>query len=197
MENLGKNEIKEIVENGEYYKYVEFVKPLIKKGIHLLIEKYHIDGITSEKIAEDSMIKSIMKIDKFDETKGKFTNWLFKIMINSAVDQHRKGMINMVSLEKELEEGHQIILSCVDDPLENEQEEKPGLVNTVEFDLAFSELSYNDKQIIGLLLEKYSNEESAAKLGIKNSIYRKRKERALKRFKNVLVSYPCFKDLVA
>lgn len=190
-----KEEIINIIKYNLHVEYVQLIEPLVKRGIKILTNYFNLSEVSAEKIVEDAVIKSMTRIDDFDDERGKFSTWVLTIIVNSTKDFLRKSDIETSSLDEMTEKGYQF--TSEEETIVGEKEEKrPKLWETLEFHSALSNLSSEDKDVVKLVLDGVSSKEAGHNLNISDVTFRKRKERSLKRLKDQLLQYPLFKNLI-
>lgn len=136
------------------------------------------------------MLKMIEKIELFDENRGSFSTWGSQIIINTALDYLRKNNLEMISLEELKEKGKELAIVESIETKSYETEESANNLKSLEFSAALSTLSDSEQRVINMALQNYSGKEAAGELGISEAAFRKRKERALEKFRNILITYP-------
>lgn len=57
------------------------------------------DRTLAEDLAQDAFVKAFSRLDSYDPAQGKFSNWLFKIAHNTAIDHLRRSEIDTVPLD--------------------------------------------------------------------------------------------------
>ncbi|XOB40888.1 MAG: RNA polymerase sigma factor [Candidatus Nealsonbacteria bacterium] len=68
----------------------------IKKIFNFIYYKTH-HKETAEDLTSDTFIKALNKLDRFDESKGSFSTWIYQIARNTVIDFYRtkKNSINI------------------------------------------------------------------------------------------------------
>ena len=146
-----KADIINIIKCNLHVEYVQLIKPLIKRGIKILTNDFNLSEVSADKIVEDAVIKSMTRIDDFNDERGKFSTWVLTIIVNSTKDFLRKSDIETLSLDGMTKKGYQF--TSEEETIVGEKEEKkPKLWETLEFNSALSNLSSEDKDVIKLVL---------------------------------------------
>lgn len=77
------------VQAGDTEQYRQLVERY-QTGLILYLENIVRSRDDAEDIAQDSFIKAYRNIQKYDNTKAKFSTWLYRIAANGAVDMLRR-----------------------------------------------------------------------------------------------------------
>ena len=57
------------------------------------------DRTLAEDLAQDAFVKAFSRLESYDPAQGKFSNWLFKIAHNTAIDHLRRSELDTVPLD--------------------------------------------------------------------------------------------------
>lgn len=132
--NLTQKEIKERLENNDE-EFIFALYDLIRKYLHM--NKWY-----SEDNVQECITYIICKLDRFDETRGKFTTfvcWLSRERIsNNARDNNalkRKGNLSLVSLDTVMYDNNgstvDYIDSIIDETIDRDKEDIKDIVKYV------------------------------------------------------------------
>ena len=71
-----------------------FERPLFN-----LVARMVRDRTLAEDLTQDAFVKAFSRLDSYQPAQGKFSNWLFKIAHNTAIDHLRRSEIDVVPLD--------------------------------------------------------------------------------------------------
>ncbi len=86
------------------------------RGVLSLVSRIVQNREDAEDVAQEAFVKAFTRLDTFDPAY-KFSNWLFKIAHNTALDALRKRKTGPVAVETETEEEQQALWSRAADPM--------------------------------------------------------------------------------
>jgi RNA polymerase sigma-70 factor (ECF subfamily) len=102
---------------GSQRAYRELVRRFERPVFNLVARMVH-DRTLAEDLTQDAFVKAFSRLDTYQSGQGKFSNWLFKIAHNTAIDHLRRARVDTVPLdanESDAADFH-AILSDPDDP---------------------------------------------------------------------------------
>ncbi|MGH7570993.1 MAG: RNA polymerase sigma factor [Gemmatimonadota bacterium] len=85
--------------SGSQSAYRELVRRFERPVFNLVVRMVR-DHTLAEDVAQDAFIKAFTRLDTYRPEQGKFSNWLFKIAHNTAIDQLRKSGPDTYSLDR-------------------------------------------------------------------------------------------------
>lgn len=85
--------------SGSQSAYRELVRRFERPVFNLVVRMVR-DHTVAEDVAQDAFIKAFTRLDTYRPEQGKFSNWLFKIAHNTAIDQLRKSIPATHSLDR-------------------------------------------------------------------------------------------------
>ncbi len=85
--------------SGSQSAHRELVRRFERPVFNLVARMVH-DPTLAEDIAQEAFIKAFNRLDTYRPEQGKFSNWLFKIAHNTAIDQLRKSVPDTYSLDR-------------------------------------------------------------------------------------------------
>ncbi|MGH7549651.1 MAG: RNA polymerase sigma factor [Gemmatimonadota bacterium] len=85
--------------SGSQGAYRELVRRFERPVFNLVVRMVR-DHTLAEDLAQDTFIKAFSRLDTYRPEQGKFSNWLFKIAHNTAIDQLRKTVPDTYSLDR-------------------------------------------------------------------------------------------------
>lgn len=88
---------------GSQSAYRELVHRFERPVFNLVVRMVR-DHAAAEELAQDAFVKAFTRLDTFRPEQGKFSNWLFKIAHNTAIDHLRRGSLETVPLESREED---------------------------------------------------------------------------------------------
>lgn len=53
-------------------------------------------------LTQESFIAALQSIDRFDDAKGSFRTWLYRVATNKLIDHRRKNAVQMLPLEEDI-----------------------------------------------------------------------------------------------
>lgn len=83
---------------GSQSAFRELVRRFERPVFNLVARMVH-DQTLAEDLAQEAFIKAFSRLDTYRPEQGKFSNWLFKIAHNTAIDHLRRHAPETVSLE--------------------------------------------------------------------------------------------------
>lgn len=84
---------------GSQSAFRELVRRFERPVFNLVARMVH-DQTLAEDLAQEAFIKAFSRLDTYRPEQGKFSNWLFKIAHNTAIDQLRKNAPPIYSLDR-------------------------------------------------------------------------------------------------
>jgi len=84
--------------SGSQSAFREIVHRFERPVFNLVARMVHDRGL-AEDLSQDAFVKAYSRLDTYQPEQGKFSNWLFKIAHNTAIDHLRRRAIDTVSLE--------------------------------------------------------------------------------------------------
>jgi RNA polymerase sigma-70 factor (ECF subfamily) len=75
-----------------------------ERPVFNLIARMVRDHALAEDLSQDAFVKAFSRLDTFRPEQGKFSNWLFKIAHNTAIDHLRRGDLHTVPLDSAAKE---------------------------------------------------------------------------------------------
>lgn len=85
--------------SGSQSAYRELVRRF-ERPVFNLVARMVRDQTLAEDLAQDSFVKAFSRLESYRSEQGKFSNWLFKIAHNTAIDHLRKSHPETYSLDK-------------------------------------------------------------------------------------------------
>ena len=85
--------------SGSQSAYRELVRRF-ERPIFNLVARMVRDHTLAEDLAQDAFIKAFSRLETYRSEQGKFSNWLFKIAHNTAIDHLRRSNPAIYSLDK-------------------------------------------------------------------------------------------------
>lgn len=95
--------------------YTDYYDRLVK-----FVDNITKDTPSAEDIACDSFIQAVNKIDQYDNTKSKFTTWLFIIARNRAIQEMKKNMVN-ISMDDDIDDSGNTIKKFIRDTSDDDK----------------------------------------------------------------------------
>jgi RNA polymerase sigma-70 factor (ECF subfamily) len=83
---------------GSQRAYRELVRRF-ERPVYNLVARMVRDRTLAEDLAQDAFVKAFSRLDSYQPTQGKFSNWLFKIAHNTAIDHLRRSELDTVPLD--------------------------------------------------------------------------------------------------
>ena len=83
---------------GSQRAYRELVQRFERPVFNLVARMVH-DRTLAEDLTQDAFVKAFSRLDTFQPDQGKFSNWLFKIAHNTAIDHLRRSRVDTVPLD--------------------------------------------------------------------------------------------------
>ncbi|HUP00478.1 MAG TPA: sigma-70 family RNA polymerase sigma factor [Gemmatimonadota bacterium] len=90
--------------SGSQSAYRELVHRFERPVFNLVARMIRDRGL-AEDLSQDAFVKAFNRLDTFRAEQGKFSNWLFKIAHNTAIDHLRRGELETVPLDRPEAEG--------------------------------------------------------------------------------------------
>lgn len=87
-----------------------------QRGVLSLVSRIVLNREDAEDVAQEAFVKAFTRLDTFDPAY-KFSNWLFKIAHNTALDALRKRKSNPAAVETATEEEEEALWSRAAEPL--------------------------------------------------------------------------------
>ncbi|MBW3660632.1 MAG: sigma-70 family RNA polymerase sigma factor [Gemmatimonadetes bacterium] len=85
--------------SGSQSAYTRLVERF-ERPVYNLVARMVRDRGLAEDLAQEAFVKAFTRLDTFRSGQGKFSNWLFKIAHNTAIDHLRKSRLDTVPLDK-------------------------------------------------------------------------------------------------
>lgn len=70
-----------------------------ERPVFNLIARMVRDPVLAEDLSQDAFVKAFNRLQTYRPEQGKFSNWLFKIAHNTAIDHLRRGTLDAVPLD--------------------------------------------------------------------------------------------------
>ena len=83
---------------GSQRAYRELVHRF-ERPVFNLVARMVRDRTLAEDLTQDAFVKAFGRLDSYQPTQGKFSNWLFKIAHNTAIDHLRRSELDVVPLD--------------------------------------------------------------------------------------------------
>ncbi len=83
---------------GSQRAYRELVRRF-ERPVYNLVARMVRDGTLAEDLTQDAFVKAFSRLDSYRSAQGKFSNWLFKIAHNTAIDHLRRSELDTVPLD--------------------------------------------------------------------------------------------------
>jgi RNA polymerase sigma-70 factor (ECF subfamily) len=83
---------------GSQRAYRELVHRFERPVFNLVARMVH-DRTLAEDLTQDAFVKAFSRLDTYQSAQGKFSNWLFKIAHNTAIDHLRRSSLDVVPLD--------------------------------------------------------------------------------------------------
>ena len=169
---------------GSQAAFRELVRRYERPVFNLVVRMVR-DRETAEDLSQDSFVKAFSRLATYRAEQGKFSNWLFKIAHNTALDHLRRGTLVTVSLEPQDPYeggGLQAVVSDPDDPSPLDAAVAGSLSEALEAGLGRLRPEYREVLVLRAQ-EGLAYEEIAQVMGlplgtVKTYIHRARKELA-------------------
>ena len=169
---------------GSQAAFRELVRRYERPVFNLVVRMVR-DRETAEDLSQDSFVKAFSRLATYRAEQGKFSNWLFKIAHNTALDHLRRGTLVTVSLEPHDPSeggGLQAVVSDPDDPSPLDAAVAGSLSEALEAGLERLRPEYREVLVLRAQ-EGLAYEEIAQVMGlplgtVKTYIHRARKELA-------------------
>jgi RNA polymerase sigma-70 factor (ECF subfamily) len=168
---------------GSQRAYRELVRRF-ERPVYNLVARMVRDRTLAEDLAQDAFVKAFARLDSYQPSQGKFSNWLFKIAHNTAIDHLRRSELDTVPLDAgdpEKADFH-AILSNPDAPTPLDRAERSDLAGALTAAVERLRPEYREVIVLrhqeGMAYEEIS-EIAGLPLGtVKTYIHRARKELA-------------------
>ena len=168
---------------GSQRAYRELVHRF-ERPVYNLVARMVRDRTLAEDLAQDAFVKAFGRLDSYQPSQGKFSNWLFKIAHNTAIDHLRRSELDTVPLDagdSERADFH-AILSDPDAPTPLDRAVRTDLASALSAAVGRLRPEYREVIVLrhqeGLAYEEIS-EIAGLPLGtVKTYIHRARKELA-------------------
>lgn len=85
---------------GSQSAFRELVERYERPVFNLVVRMVR-DTALAEDLAQDAFVKAFARLTTFRPDQGKFSNWLFKVAHNTAIDHLRRGVLDVVPLDGE------------------------------------------------------------------------------------------------
>lgn len=83
---------------GSQRAYGELVRRF-ERPVYNLVARMVRDRTLAEDLAQDAFVKALTRLDSYQPAQGKFSNWLFKIAHNTAIDHLRRSQLDTVPID--------------------------------------------------------------------------------------------------
>lgn len=83
---------------GSQRAYRELVHRF-ERPVFNLVARMVRDRTLAEDLTQDAFVKAFSRLDSYQPAQGKFSNWLFKIAHNTAIDHLRRSELDVVPLD--------------------------------------------------------------------------------------------------
>lgn len=83
---------------GSQRAYRELVRRF-ERPVYNLVARMVRDGTLAEDLTQDAFVKAFSRLDSYQPAQGKFSNWLFKIAHNTAIDHLRRSELDTVPID--------------------------------------------------------------------------------------------------
>lgn len=83
---------------GSQRAYRELVRRF-ERPVYNLVARMVRDGTLAEDLTQDAFVKAFSRLDTYQPAQGKFSNWLFKIAHNTAIDHLRRSELDTVPID--------------------------------------------------------------------------------------------------
>lgn len=100
--------------SGSQSAYRELVHRFERPVFNLVARMVRDRGM-AEDLSQDAFVKAFSRLETFKPDQGKFSNWLFKIAHNTAIDHLRRSELETVPLDSPVEEGPDFHATLPDD----------------------------------------------------------------------------------
>ena len=90
IEEMSEQQIITLIKNGEHEAYRQLVERY-QVGLIIHCDRLVRDRDVAEDIAQEAFVRAFYTINKFDQSKGSFSTWLYTIATNKAKDHQRKS----------------------------------------------------------------------------------------------------------
>lgn len=97
---MGKGDDQLVAEalSGSQSAYTGLVERYERPVFNLVARMVH-DRTLAEDLAQDAFVKAFSRLETYRPEQGKFSNWVFKIAHNTAIDHLRRAGIDTVPLD--------------------------------------------------------------------------------------------------
>lgn len=85
---------------GSQSAFRELVDRYERPVFHLVVRMVR-ETALAEDLAQDAFVKAFARLTTYRPDQGKFSNWLFKVAHNTAIDHLRRGALDVVPLDGE------------------------------------------------------------------------------------------------
>ena len=89
---------------GSQRAYRELVHRF-ERPVFNLVARMVRDRTLAEDLTQDAFVKAFSRLASYQPAQGKFSNWLFKIAHNTAIDHLRRSALDVVPLDSSEPEG--------------------------------------------------------------------------------------------
>ena len=89
---------------GSQRAYRELVHRF-ERPVFNLVARMVRDRTLAEDLTQDAFVKAFSRLDSYQPGQGKFSNWLFKIAHNTAIDHLRRSRLDTVPIDAGEKEG--------------------------------------------------------------------------------------------
>lgn len=90
-----------LIKNGEHEAYQQIVERY-QTGLIIYCDRFVQDRDVAEDIAQEAFVRAFYSINKFDQSKGAFSTWLYTIATNKAKDYLRRSRKTMPLLDYDI-----------------------------------------------------------------------------------------------
>jgi RNA polymerase sigma-70 factor (ECF subfamily) len=97
---VGKSDDQLVAEalSGSQAAYTALAERYGRPVFNLVARMVH-DRTLAEDLSQDAFVKAFTKLETYRSDQGKFSNWVFKIAHNTAIDHLRRGGLDTVPLD--------------------------------------------------------------------------------------------------
>ncbi|HUP20415.1 MAG TPA: RNA polymerase sigma factor [Gemmatimonadota bacterium] len=97
---MGKSDDQLVAEalSGSQAAYTALAERYERPLFNLVARMVH-DRTLAEDLSQDAFVKAFSKLETYRSEQGKFSNWVFKIAHNTAIDHLRRGALDTVPLD--------------------------------------------------------------------------------------------------
>jgi RNA polymerase sigma-70 factor (ECF subfamily) len=90
MREMNERKIINLIRNGEHDAYRHLIERY-QVGLIIHCDQLLHDRDIAEDIAQEAFVRAYYSINRFDDTKGSYSTWLYRIATNMVKDYHKKA----------------------------------------------------------------------------------------------------------